>query len=234
MANKPHRQFLPSMPGAFQEPMAASPLWLAHSGLPEWLTEKVNRTAWLVFKTVVELDCARNSRPATVEVPPSEIATLCGLDAQAVMRTLEALRKKKCVALFLPEHPDEIALIEVKIPLPTPLSSGEVREEFPFNMMDASVQMRYASALEEGDEKRKDGNKRDMERVIDLYFNTVGFKMNNFILDELRLICQRFSTGEVEKAFARAAKNDIRSLRWIAQELYRTSRRHDRTEKNSG
>ena len=62
--------------GAFGEPMASSPLWLAHSGLPEWLGDKVNRSAWLVFKTVVEIDCAQNARPSTVEVmfmPPRAV-----------------------------------------------------------------------------------------------------------------------------------------------------------------
>ncbi len=134
---------------ALSEPMAASPLWLAYSGLPEWLNQQVNRSAWLVFKTVVELDCARNARPATVEVTPVELAAWCGLEAEAVMRTLEGLRRKKCVALFLPEHPEEMALIEVKVPLPTPRSSTEVRERFPFNALGGEVRLRYASALEE-------------------------------------------------------------------------------------
>lgn len=217
--------------GAFGEPMASSPLWLARSGLPEWLNAKVNRNAWLVFKTVVELDCARNARPASVEVAPAEIAALCGLPDDAVMRTLECLRRKKCLALFLPEHPEECALIAVKTPLPTPRPSSEVREEFPFNRLDAGVRLRYATALDEDEEAaaeaRSGGSKQDLERVIDLYFNTVGFKMNNFILDELRLVCRRFPRSEVEKAFARAQKNDIRSLAWVVQELYRAARRYD-------
>jgi hypothetical protein len=57
--------------------------------------------------------------------------------------------------------------------------------------------------------------------------------MNTFILDELRLLCQRFSRQEVEKTFARAQKNDIRSLGWVVKELYRVSRRHDRKEVSS-
>jgi hypothetical protein len=211
--------------------MAASPLWLAASGLPEWLNANAGRNGWLVFKTVVELDCARNGRPATVEETPADLARRCGLAPDAVMRTLEALRRKKCLALFLPEHPEEAALLEVKVPLPTPRSAEEVRAEFPFNMLDPSVRLRYASTLEGSDAaaRREAGDRRDLERVIDLYFNAVGFKMNNFILDELRLVCQRFSHEEVEKTFARAQKNGIRSLGWIVKELYRTARRHDRS-----
>ena len=211
------------------EPMAASPLWLAHSGLPEWLTERVSRAAWLVFKTVAELDCARNAQPGTVEATPAEIARLCGLPAKTVMRALEGLRRKKCIALFLPEHAEERALIEIKTPLPTPRSSREVLEEFPFNRLGEGVRLRYASVLEAGAE-RGSASEQALQRVIDLYFNTVGFKMNTFILDELRLICQRFSSVEVEKAFARAEKNAIRSLSWVVRDLYRTSRRHDRKE----
>ena len=97
-------------PGS-SEPMASSPLWLAHSGLPEWLNAKVNRSAWLVFKTVVEIDCERNARPSTVEIPPREIAERCGLPPESVMRTLSALRRKKCLALFVPDHPEEDARI---------------------------------------------------------------------------------------------------------------------------
>ena len=52
--------------------------------------------------------------------------------------------------------------------------------------------------------------------------------MNSFILDELRLVCQRFDAGQVEKAFERARKNDIRSLGWVVRDLYRTSRRKER------
>ncbi|MFW6303283.1 MAG: hypothetical protein ACOC2L_01560 [Candidatus Sumerlaeota bacterium] len=216
-----------------REPMASSPLWLAHSGLPDWLNAKINRSAWLVFKTVVELDCARNARPATIEITVTELARLTGLPAKNVASTLEGLRKKKCIALFLPDHPDEMTLIEVKVPLPTPRSSAEVRKEFPFDSLDDSVRLRYASALESDDEsatRRGSAGQKDLQRLIDLYFNTVGFKMNTFILDELRLITQRFSREEVEKTFARAAKKDIRSLSWIAKELHRISRRHDRKD----
>ncbi|NQU42056.1 hypothetical protein HQ520_02140 [bacterium] len=210
------------------EPMALSPLWLQRSGLPEFLNSQVNRTAWLVFKTVVELDCARNARPGTVEITPFELASMCGLDAQTTVRTLEGLRRKKYLALFLPEHPEETALVEVKVPLPSPRPVEEIREEFPFNRLEPGVRFRYAAeAGSPAEEEHREwaGGKRDLERVIDLYLNTVGFKINTFILDELRLICQRFEPSEVEKVFSRAEKNDIRSLGWIVKELYRTNRR---------
>ena len=211
--------------------MASSPLWLAYSGLPGWLNEKVSRAAWSVFKVVVELDCARNARPATVEVSPSEIAALCGLPDATVMRALEGLRRKKCLALFLPEHPEETALMEVQAPLPTPISVDEVRKAFPFNTLDPGVRLRYADPVDnEEADARRSADRRDLERVIDLYFNTVGFKMNSFILDELRLIYQRFAPDEVEKTFARAEKNDIRSLGWVVRELYRR-RRTDETRR---
>ncbi len=214
--------------------MVSSPLWLARSGLPAYLNEKVNRYAWHVFKTVVELDCMRNARPSTVETTVADIARLTGLPEKNVASTLEGLRKKKCLALFLPEHPEETALIEVKVPLPTPRSSKEVRGEFPFDTLEDRVRLRYASALEseESAPERGASSQKHLQRLIDLYFNTVGFKMNTFILDELRLITQRFSADEVEKTFARAVKNDIRSLGWIVKELYRISRKHDRKDQN--
>jgi hypothetical protein len=206
------------------EPLATSPLWLQYSGLPQWLNDEVHKHAWLVFKTVVELDCARNITPATLEIAPAEIARYCGLDPKSLLRILEGLRKKKCLALFLPEHPEETALIEVKTPLPTPRPLGDVLQEFPFNCQDAEIQYRYATqdALPE---KVVSGGKKELQRVVDLYLNTVGFKMNTFILDELRLLCQRFAMEDVEKAFTRAEKNDIRSLGWVVRELCRVHKK---------
>lgn len=219
------------MPSTGSEPMASSPLWLAYSGLPRLLTEKVSRAAWLVFKTVVEIDCERNARPATIEIAPSELAERCGLPDTTVMRTLEGLRRKKCLALFLPEHAEETALIEVQTPLPTPFGTDEVRRLFPFNTLPGDVRLRYGDPVDEARaEARLGADRRDLERVIDLYFNTVGFKMNSFILDELRLVYQRFAPEEVEKTFARAEKNGIRSLGWVVRELYRR-RRTDETRR---
>jgi hypothetical protein len=207
------------------EPMASSPLWLQHSGLPEWLNENVNRNGWLVLKTLIELDCARNVRPATVEIPPAELARFCGLDDATVMRTLEGLRRKKCIALFLPAHPEETALVGIKVPLPTPRSLASVLEEFPFNRLSGGTRFRYAAGEEMRETASASPGRKAFERVVDLYLNTVGPKMNSFILDELGLVSQRFAAEEIEKVFARAVKNDIRSLGWVVKELYRTNRR---------
>jgi len=213
----------PALPST--EPMASSPLWLQYSGLPEWLNEEVNRSAWLVFKTLVELDCARNTRPATMEMTPAELAQLCGLDDKTAMRTLEGLRRKKCIALFLPGHPEETALVEIKVPLPTPRPLSSVLDEFPFNRLPSGVRFRYAGGEGAQETGPAGAGKKAFERVVDLYLNTVGFKMNSFILDELHLVSQRFAPDEIEKVFARAVKNDIRSLGWVVKELYRTNRR---------
>ncbi|HBF35050.1 TPA: hypothetical protein DDW35_10870 [Candidatus Sumerlaeota bacterium] len=209
------------------EPLATSPLWLQHSGLPQWLNDEVHKNAWLVFKTVVEIDCLRNAKPDSIEIPPSEIAKFCGLEPKSVMRILEGLRKKKCLALFLPDHPDETALIEIKTPLPTPRLITEVLDEFPFNCQESGTQYRYA-IVDTVPEKVISAGKRELQRVVDLYLNTIGFKMNTFILDELRLLCQRFEPEDVEKAFTRAAKNDIRSLGWVAKELYRVNKKRSK------
>ncbi|MFW6256375.1 MAG: hypothetical protein ACOC54_06095, partial [Candidatus Sumerlaeota bacterium] len=72
-----------------REPMAVSPLWVQYSGLPEWLNQKINRQAWSLFKAIMEADCARNSRPETVEITPAELARMAGIDADAAMRILE-------------------------------------------------------------------------------------------------------------------------------------------------
>jgi hypothetical protein len=96
--------------------------------------------------------------------------------------------------------------------------------EFPFNAQEAGTQYRYA-LVDFVPEKAVSAGKRDLQRVVDLYLNTIGFKMNTFVLDELRLLCQRFEMEDVEKTFTRAAKNDIRRLGWVAKELYRVNRK---------
>lgn len=223
-----------SLPFSLQEPAASSPLWIEFSGFPQWVNEKAGKNGWLVMKKVIEIDCARNARPATIEIAPTEIAERCGIDAPAAMRCLEALRKKKCLILFLPDHPEELALIEVRTPLRTPLSLADIRKRFPFSSLGADVRFRYASREAPGESPREyvaPANTKNLQRVIDLYFNSVGFKINSLILDQLRLICHRFDHGAVEKTFERARKNDIRSLGWIVRELYQAAATHERTEK---
>ena len=81
--------------------------WLELAGLPVELNAKVRSGAWVVFKKIVELDCGRNRDPGAVEISLDELGERCGLDWEKIARIIEALRKRKVLACFLPDNPDE-------------------------------------------------------------------------------------------------------------------------------
>ena len=190
------------------------PLWLEFSGLPEFVNTKARKEAWSVFKKVVELDCSSNVAPGVVEISLKNLALRTGLSPETVARCLEGLRKKKLLACFVPDNFDEKALFRVVIPLETPVPPEEIKQKridlFPlgedfFRYVDHRVpQPRDDETLQE---------------IIDLYFNSIGLKMNLFILDELRLLRQRFELSDIKKAFEAAKRIEIKSLRWVIRQL---------------
>lgn len=208
-----------------EEPRVSAPLWLELSGLPGLLASKIRGGAgWPVFRKIVEMDCDANSRPDTVEVTVDELSLRTGVPAEAVRRALQALRKQKLLACFLPDSDEEAALFRVRMPLPTPLTVEEIRAKWPSLFPDGCV-FRYAAG---GDADPSEPESEDplLQEVVDLYFNTVGLKMNAFILDELRLLRQRFPIEQVRRQFRRAQQNEIHALSWVVKELVRGNRKH--------
>jgi hypothetical protein len=201
------------------EPLAISPLWLEYSGLPAWLNARARSGSWSVFKKIVELDCQRNAIADIVEAAPSELAEWTGLKAETVVRILEKMRRKKVIACFVGEHPDEPALLQVQIPLKTPRAPGDVLRASGKAFFRPGMRLRYAYPQEEppGDQTR-------LQEVVDLYFNNIGMKMNSFVLDELRLVARRFSLESIRRVFGRAALNEVRELGWVVRELIKESR----------
>ena len=94
--------------------------WLEWSGLPAALNA-ARANGWLVFKKLVDLDCRAARRPGIVEISIGELAERCGLTPETTEKVIEALRKKKYLRCFVPEHPEETALIDV--PAGTPLKT---------------------------------------------------------------------------------------------------------------
>jgi hypothetical protein len=200
-----------------REPYGWVPLWITLSGLPRHLCQKIrNGHGWAVLRTILELDCQQNRTPDVVEIPLTDLADLAGLEAPAVRKAILALRKLRIIACFLPETDEEAALLKVRTPLWTPISPDELCQRHPAQFSTDGY-FRYAQALDEAP-----GNEAApafMQEVVDLYFNTIGMKMNAFVLDELRLLVERFSPEEIRSAFRRAQRNEIRSLGWIAGQL---------------
>jgi len=209
------------------EPLSISPLWLEHSGLPAWLNSEVRAGAWPVFKKIVELDCSQNAIPDIVEVVPVHLAQWCGLSTDVVMKILSKLRSKRLIGACLADSAEEAALLQIAIPLKTPLSPAEVCASGGA-MFRPGMRLRYAYAMDEppADEVR-------LQQVVDLYFNNVSMKINSFILDELRLVARRFTLEECRGVFGKAGLNDVHDLHWVVRELIRM-RRPDSLERVEG
>lgn len=213
------------------EQKAWSPLWLEFSGLPQLLNQKIRGGAgWPLFKKIVELDCAVNHSPGLVEVSLAELALRCGLSTAAVRRGLLAMRKLKIVSSFLPDHDEECALLRVCVPLSTPRTTDEIRAEHPELFGDRKHYFRYAVSSDSAQEQTDEEDDPILQEIVDLYLNTVGLKMNAFILDELRLVRTRFPIELIRRTFRRARQNDIHSLSWIVREMIRKKRGQDEIE----
>lgn len=214
------------------EPRAWSPLWLEHSGLPAHIAAKVRGGAgWPVFKKIVELDCAANARPDAVELSLNDLGALIGLDGPAVRRAVQSLRKLRLLACFLPDTDDEAALLKVRVPLETPVTPDQLRAAKPGLFGGGPWRFRY-SAEDEGlaaagdNPDAADAESADpvLREIVDLYFDSIGLRMNVFVLDELRLVRGRFPIDEVRRVFRRAKQNEVRSLPWVVRELARAAK----------
>jgi hypothetical protein len=196
------------------EKRAEFPLWLEYSGLPELINTRIRKGAWSVFKKVVELDCAVNVDPGVVSISLRELAERTGLSPEIVQRCLNGLRKKKIVACFIPDNFEENALLRIVVPLKTPLSPDKVKKEKSDLFPPGEDFFRYFDhrAIEPQDDEI-------LQEIIDLYFNSLGLKMNLFILDELRLIRQISNLSDIRRVFETARRLEIKSLRWVMRQL---------------
>ena len=201
------------------------------SGLPLLVREKTkNAAGWAVFRKIVELDCEQHpSAPGTVEVTVAELAARAGVLPEEARKVFLPLRKMKVLKCFVPDDDEDTALFEIYCPLPVPLSRREMED-----LITRKTSRSGPPVLRYWDELTNDRN--DMvdpllQEVVDLYLNTCGTRINMFVVDELRLMRQKYPMEAVRKAFNRARQNEIHSLAWIAGQLSRTGKK--KPEKNS-
>lgn len=197
--------------------------WLEWSGLPRELN-KVRAGGWVVFRKIVELDCQAHQQPGTVEVALQELAERCGLEPEATAKIIEALRKKKYLRCFLPEDNfEEPALLEIRLPLATPLAPEAVAARVADPRLRDASKYRYAAEpADPGADEQK------MHEVVDLYFNYLSNKMNSFILEQIEIVARRFPIEEIRHTMERAARHNLRSISWVLKELIRD---HEKKEK---
>ncbi len=195
------------------------------SGLPVWMNSKVRNGAWPVFKKIVELDCRRHHRPDAVEITLGELSERCGVEWEKLAKVLNALLKKKYLACFIPDNPDEVGLFQIRIPVATPKSAAEVAQTSADPYLRDVSGFRYLTEPEQNpDEVEK------IQKVVDLYLNTLSQKVNSFIVDQIEVLARRFPLEEIEKTIARAARHEIRSIGWVAKELIRDASREKKAK----
>lgn len=199
--------------------------WLELSGLPARLNT-VRTNGWLVFKKIVELDCRRNREPEAVECSLQELGERCGLDWEKVAKTVEALRKKKFLSCFLPDNPDELGLFLVRAPIATPRGPEEVARAAHDPQLRDPTTYRYTKKPEESEPDLK-----KVQKIIDLYLNSLSQRMNSFIVDEIEILARRFPLAAIEKTIERAARHEIRTIGWVAKELIRDSAKEKKKAK---
>ncbi|MCX7717782.1 MAG: hypothetical protein N2111_05170 [Candidatus Sumerlaeaceae bacterium] len=216
------------------EPRVWHPLWLDLCGLPRLVADKTKgAVAWAVFRTVVEIDCSLHTLPGTVEITLTDLEDRAGLARGSARKAISALRKHRLLACFLPDDDEEPALIKVQIPLPVPVERSEVIRRLTEAGFPPPASLRYLDPPTIEAEDSDDSHDRLLQEIVDLYFNTVGLKMNAFVLDELRLIRHRFPIEPIRRAFRRAQQNEIRSLQWVVRELVRVTRKNDKKGQNT-
>lgn len=189
--------------------------WLELSGLPA-LLNGYRQYAWPVFRLLVELDCRANRTPDAVEISLGELADRLGMEWEKVAKIIEVLQKKKVLAAFLPDNPDEAGLFQIKTPIATPRTAAEVAENARDPGLRDATAYRYLKAEEDGATRD-----RKTQRVVDLYLNKLSQKLNSFIVDEIEMLAQRFPMEAIERTMDRAASHDIRTIGWVARELIR-------------
>ncbi len=148
-------------------------------------------------------------------------------------RAAAALRKMKLLACFIPDNDDEAALFRVVTPLQTPRPPDQIRKDDPHLFEHGGDYLRFYDDCLHRQQEDLPTNDPALKETVDLYFDTIGLKMNVFILDELRMLPQRFTMQEVRSVFRQARKNEIRSLHWIMQELVRRRKKSGDPEQSA-
>jgi hypothetical protein len=203
-----------AMPGSYEQAE-----WLEWSGLPRALNA-ARAGAWGVFKKIVELDCRAGRRPGVVEIPLEHLAERCGLDVEQVEKIIETLRRKKYLRVFLPEHPGEAALLEIRVPVATPIPAEEVARRNPDPHVRDPHNFRYARAVE-----TPSADLKKVQDVVDLYLNHVSQRMNTFVIEQIEMIARRFEMAVIDRTMRRASEHNIRQIGWIVRELIREEKR---------
>lgn len=210
-----------------EEPLRRHPLWVEHSGLPTLLLrEGKSPVAWMLLRRVMELDLAQHRhKPGVVELEYGAFLDLAGLDENHCGKAMKILRKCGLLRAYVPDHREESVLLQVLTPLATPIPALEVLRSHAVFAHCRVEDLRYATACAEdsGVEKR-------LREVIDLYLDVLSMRVNSLVVDNLRVVAERYDLELIRRVFARAKKREGTGLSWIMAEI----RREDLARRGTG
>ena len=189
-----------------------SPRWLEESGLPEALNRDLAPGAWSLFKKLTEAEVEQNLLPDWFTVAQEELAEWTGLEPAAVEAILEQLvaagylNRRKVTAR------EAMYRLRFARALPVPRPKEEIAARLKARGWGAARRRwRYLGPPRLRKAERK---------VLDLYEQLFGARMNDRIAADLVEMAQAFDYPAIEEAFREAKKKGTRTLGWILCRLY--------------
>jgi hypothetical protein len=188
--------------------VSSVPQWIELSGLPRLLNAECGSSAWLILRTLIDLDCALHSKPGTVALSIEELANRTGLEAAPTRKIVKQLNKGKWLTMFLPEHVEETAFFKIAEPLATPASHGDVLTSNPTLTVHRYCDCPQASANDDPDDAV-------LQEVVDFYLGQIAPTMNTFTIQKLRDLVALAPIADIRRAFKHAEYNEVRNLAFI-------------------
>lgn len=192
--------------------------WLELSGMP-LLLNQARAGGWSVYKKLIELDCLQNEAPGEIQVAPEELARRCGYSVEQLEKIIEALRKKKALRAYWPDHPAEPGLFELIVPAPAPIAPEKLLRELPPLYRHPGA-LRYVEA-----QPATPLDSSKVSVVVDLYLHHLSQKMNSFVLEQIEHAVRRFPLDSIRQVIERAERHNLRNFGWVLKELYKTEQR---------
>jgi len=190
-----------------------SPRWVEESGLPEQLNREIGPGAWPVFKKLTEAEIEQNLLPDWFTVSRDDLAEWTGLDATHVESIVERLETSGFLSRRKATARSEMLRLRFARSLPVPRAKDEIAARL--KAQGWRVARRHWRYLEPPRFRKAE------RKVIHLYEQLFGARMNDRIAADLVEIARDFDYPAIEEAFQEAKKNGVKTLGWIIARLYR-------------
>jgi len=189
------------------------PRWLEESGLPQLLRREIGPGAWPVFKKLSEIEVEQNLLPDWFSVSADELSEWTGVEPGE----LEAIIERLVAGGYLNRRQVTAREGMYRLRFARSLPVPRTREDIA-----ARLKERGWSAAKRRWRYLEPPRLRKAERkVLDLYEQLFGARMNDRIAADLVEIAQMFDYPVIEEAFQEAKKKRARTLGWILCRLYR-------------